>query len=75
MNLKLCFNVFNICIKVSKRIKLVFFYLGNNIYIFYKDSCIYICIMNIVINMFFVVFFYIIKIVEKEFDLYENESK
>lgn len=31
--------------------------------------------MNIVINMFFVVFFYIIKIVEKEFKLYENESK
>lgn len=69
----MCFNVFKICIKVKK--KLFFFYLGNNIYIFYKDSCIYICILNIVINMFFVVFFYIIKIVEKEFDLYENESK
>lgn len=71
----MCFIVFKICIKVSKRKKLFFFYLGNNIYIFYKDSCIYICILNIVINMFFVVFFYFIKIVEKEFDLYENESK
>lgn len=70
----MCFIVFKICIKVSKR-KNFFFYLGNNIYIFYKDSCKYICIINIVINMFFVVFFYIIKIVEKEFDLYENESK
>lgn len=74
-NSKLCFNVFNTCIKVSKRIKSVFFYSGNNIYTFYKDSRTYICIMNTVINMSFVVLFHTTKIVEKEFELHENESK
>lgn len=73
-NSKMCFNVFKTCIKASKR-KNLFFYSGNNIYTFYKDSRTYICILNIVINMSFVVLLHTTKIVEKEFDLHENESK
>lgn len=71
-NSKMCFNVFKTCIKAKKN---RFFYSGNNIYTFYKDSRTYICIINIVINMSFVVLLQTTKIVEKEFDLHENECK
>lgn len=74
-NSKMCFNVFKTCIKASKRKKSFFFYSGNNIYTFYKDSRTYICILNIVINMSFVVLLHTTKIVEKEFNLHENECK
>lgn len=70
-NSKMCFNVFKTCIKAKK---IGFFYSGNNIYTFYKDSRTYICILNIVINISFVVLHTTI-IVEKEFDLHENECK
>lgn len=72
-NSKMCFNVFKTCIKAKKN--RFFFYSGNNIYTFYKDSRKYICIINIVINMSFVVLLHTTKIVEKEFDLHENECK
>lgn len=73
-NSKMCFNVFKTCIN-QVREKNRFFYSGNNIYTFYKDSRTYICIMNTVINMSFVVLLHTTKIVEKEFKLHENESK
>lgn len=71
-NSKMCFNVFKTGIKAKKN---RFFYSGNNIYTFFKDSRKYICIINIVINMSFVVLLHTTKIVEKEFDLHENECK
>lgn len=71
-NSKMCFNVFKTGIKAKQN---RFFYSGNNIYTFYKDSRTYICIMNTVINTSFVVLLHTTKIVEKEFKLHENESK